>query len=102
MVKQDLRIAGTPLHINDVWIAAHALETGSILITYDRHFQKIAGLRRWDEVWPAADKLDFNSLNLDFLKRTIICVDGVNSRQRIMPQQAVFSRQNRAGRLGIF
>ncbi len=50
MVKQDLKKAGTPLPINDVWIAAHALETGSTLVTYDRHFKKIAGLRRWDEV----------------------------------------------------
>ena len=50
MVKQDLKKSGTPLPINDVWIAAHALETGSTLITYDRHFKKVAGLRRWDEV----------------------------------------------------
>ncbi len=49
MVKQNLKKAGTPLPINDVWIAAHALETGSTLITYDRQFKKIAGLRRWDE-----------------------------------------------------
>ena len=50
MVKQELKNAGTPLPINDVWIAAHALETGSTLITYDSHFKKIAGLRRWDEL----------------------------------------------------
>ena len=50
MVKQELKKAGTPLPINDVWIAAHTLETGSTLITYDRHFKKIAGLRHWDEV----------------------------------------------------
>ena len=50
LVKQDLKKAGTPLPINDVWIAAHALETGSILVTYDGHFKKIAGLRRWDKV----------------------------------------------------
>ena len=50
MVKQDLKKAGTPLPINDVWIAAHALETGSALITYDTHFRKIPGLRRWDAV----------------------------------------------------
>jgi tRNA(fMet)-specific endonuclease VapC len=50
MVKQELKKAGTPLPINDVWIAAHTLETGSILITYDSHFKKIAGLRWWDEV----------------------------------------------------
>jgi tRNA(fMet)-specific endonuclease VapC len=50
IVKQDLKRAGTPLPINDVWIAAHALETGSTLITYDSHFKNIAGLRRWDGV----------------------------------------------------
>lgn len=50
MVKQDLKMAGTPLPLNDVWIAAHALETGSTLITYDNHFKKIAGLRRWDDI----------------------------------------------------
>ena len=50
MVKQDLKMAGTPIPINDVWIAAHALETGSTLITYDSHFKIIAGLRRWDEI----------------------------------------------------
>ena len=49
MVKQDLKKAGTPLPINDVWIAAHALETGSTLVTYDGHFKKIAGIRQWDK-----------------------------------------------------
>ena len=50
VLKQDLKKAGTPLPINDVWIAAHALETGSTIITYDGHFKKIAGLRRWEKV----------------------------------------------------
>ena len=50
MVKQELKKAGTPLPINDLWIAAHTLETGSTLITYDSHFKKIAGLRWWDEI----------------------------------------------------
>jgi tRNA(fMet)-specific endonuclease VapC len=50
MVKHDLKKAGTPLSINDVWLAAHALETGLTLITYDSHFKKIAGLRRWDKI----------------------------------------------------
>ena len=49
MVKQELKKAGTPLPINDVWIAAHALETGSTLVTYDGHFKKIAGIRQWDK-----------------------------------------------------
>jgi tRNA(fMet)-specific endonuclease VapC len=47
-IKNTLRRAGTPLPLNDVWIAAHALETGSILATFDAHFRKIAGLRLWD------------------------------------------------------
>lgn len=46
----DLRNAGTPLPINDVWIAANAFETGSVIVTYDRHFLKIPGLRIWDEL----------------------------------------------------
>lgn len=50
MVKQELKKAGTPLPINDVWIAAHTLETGSTLVTYDGHFKNIAGIRRWDKV----------------------------------------------------
>lgn len=49
-VKQGLKKAGTPLPINDVWIAAHALETGSILVTYDGHFKNIAGIRHWDKI----------------------------------------------------
>jgi tRNA(fMet)-specific endonuclease VapC len=47
VVKHQLRQAGTPIPINDVWIAAHALESGSWLVTYDRHFVKIAGLLLW-------------------------------------------------------
>ncbi len=46
-LKDKLKKSGTPLPINDVWIAAHALETGCVLITYDAHFQHIVGLRRW-------------------------------------------------------
>ena len=48
MVKASLRTAGTPLPINDVWIGAHALETGSVVVTYDHHFEKIPGLRLWN------------------------------------------------------
>lgn len=47
-IKNRLREAGTPLPINDVWIAAHVIETGSIFITHDNHFKQIAGLRLWD------------------------------------------------------
>lgn len=48
LLKNTLKKAGTPLPINDVWIAAHALETGSVVVTYDSHFTKVQGLRLWD------------------------------------------------------
>ena len=47
-VKNQLKQTGRPIPINDVWIAAHALETGSVLVTYDEHFKDINGLRIWD------------------------------------------------------
>ena len=46
-VKDRLKKSGTPLPINDVWIAAHTIESGSVLVSYDRHFMAIAGLRYW-------------------------------------------------------
>ena len=50
MVKDSLKRTGHPIPVNDVWIGAHALETGSVLLTFDRHFAFIPGLRLWDEV----------------------------------------------------
>lgn len=50
MIKDSLRKSGNPIPVNDVWIAAHAMETGSILVTYDGHFVVIPGLRLWDEL----------------------------------------------------
>jgi tRNA(fMet)-specific endonuclease VapC len=49
-VKQQLKQQGTSIPLNDVWIAAHAMETGAVLLTYDKHFQHVAGLRLWDEI----------------------------------------------------
>jgi tRNA(fMet)-specific endonuclease VapC len=40
-----LKGVGNPLPINDIWIASHTIETGSVLITFDEHFNKIPGLR---------------------------------------------------------
>lgn len=53
LLKNTLKQAGTPVPINDVWIAAHGMETGSIIVTYDQHFLKIAGIRIWDRISPA-------------------------------------------------
>ena len=47
MVKTSLRQAGTPIPINDVWIASHALEIGAVVVTYDKHFAMVPGLRLW-------------------------------------------------------
>ena len=50
LIRTSLKKAGRPLPANDVWIAAHALETGSVLVTYDPHFLGVPGLRTWDEL----------------------------------------------------
>lgn len=46
-VKQALRRKGSPIPINDVWIAASCLEHGAMLVSFDRHFAAIDGLLRW-------------------------------------------------------
>jgi|GEM_PF-3842816 len=33
-----------PNATNDIWIAATALETGALLVTYDSHFNNVPGL----------------------------------------------------------
>ncbi len=51
-VKNNLLRAGTPLPINDVWISSHGIETGSIIVTYDAHFDRVPGLRLWNQPTP--------------------------------------------------
>lgn len=36
-----LKSRGTPIPTNDIWIAAHTVETGAQLISSDRHFARI-------------------------------------------------------------
>lgn len=45
-----IRKQGTPLPVNDVWIASQVLETDSTLITYDSHFLKTKGLKVWSHL----------------------------------------------------
>lgn len=45
-IRHNLRLARTPIPINDIWIAAQTIELGASLITFDTHFTKVNGLRR--------------------------------------------------------
>lgn len=43
-IAASLRRKGRPIPTNDVWIAAHAMESGADLVSFDRHFAEIDGL----------------------------------------------------------
>jgi len=49
-VGYGIREQGTPIPMNDIWIACCAIETDSTLITYDEHFLKIKGLKIWNRL----------------------------------------------------
>jgi len=42
----ELRTAGTPIPVNDIWIAAAAIDAAAELITFDSDFDRIARLAR--------------------------------------------------------
>jgi tRNA(fMet)-specific endonuclease VapC len=42
VIFDPLRRAGTPIPTNDVWIAASAMQYGSILLTTDPHFRLVS------------------------------------------------------------
>lgn len=44
-IFQDLKAKGKPIPINDMWIAAAALERGVELCSFDEHFSNIAMLQ---------------------------------------------------------
>ena len=48
-IKNAPQKAGTPIPLNDVWLAAQAMETGSVIVSFDAHFDQVSGLRRW--IW---------------------------------------------------
>lgn len=43
-IAAALRRQGRPIPTNDMWIAAHAMESGAELISSDAHFETIDGL----------------------------------------------------------
>jgi tRNA(fMet)-specific endonuclease VapC len=44
-IRHELKAAGTPIPTNDLWIAALARHHRMRLVTQDRHFRAIRGLR---------------------------------------------------------
>ncbi len=47
----ELKLAGTPIGANDLWIACHALSENAILVTHNqREFERIQGLMLEDWV----------------------------------------------------
>jgi tRNA(fMet)-specific endonuclease VapC len=46
-IVDSLKRKKTPIPTNDVWIAAHTMDQGAVLVTYDEHFKNIDGLRIW-------------------------------------------------------
>ena len=43
-IMASLKARGRPIPTNDVWIAAHAMETGADLVSADRHFKYVDGI----------------------------------------------------------
>ena len=43
-IAASLRAKGRPIPTNDVWIAAHAMETGADLVSADQHFEHVDGI----------------------------------------------------------
>ena len=44
-IKNELRKKGRPIPENDIWIAAIAQETKLPVLTRDKHFQEVGGIR---------------------------------------------------------
>lgn len=44
LIFNQLKIQGSPIPTNDIWVAASAMRHGLSLATYDQHFSKIFGL----------------------------------------------------------
>jgi tRNA(fMet)-specific endonuclease VapC len=42
-----LKVAGTPIPVNDLWIAAQAVEQGAFVVSFDEHFARVPGLLLW-------------------------------------------------------
>ena len=43
-IMASLKVKGRPIPTNDVWVAAHAMETGADLVSADGHFKHVEGI----------------------------------------------------------
>jgi tRNA(fMet)-specific endonuclease VapC len=43
-IAAALRRKGRPIPSNDIWIAAHAMESGAELLSFDRQFEEVDGI----------------------------------------------------------
>ena len=43
-ISVQVRTQGRPIPTNDIWIAAHTMETGAELVSADRHFEHVDGI----------------------------------------------------------
>lgn len=43
-IAAGLQRRGTPIPTNDIWIAAHVMETGAELVSFDQHFEHVDGI----------------------------------------------------------
>ncbi len=53
-IAASLRTKGRPIPTNDVWIAAHVMETGADLVSADGHFEHVDGIA-WVQVTSGSD-----------------------------------------------
>ena len=51
VINAAVRAKGRPIPTNDIWIAAHAMETGAALVSADAHFEHVDGLS-WTRIPP--------------------------------------------------
>ncbi len=54
-IAVSLRAKGRPIPTNDVWIAAHVMETGADLVSADGHFEHVDGIA-WVRVTAGRDR----------------------------------------------
>jgi len=46
-IKNELKQKAKMIPVNDIWIAAHTIETDSTLLSFDKHYENISNLKTW-------------------------------------------------------